>query len=171
MAPHCSDWMAELPARPLVPWLRRILSTSRQIPDSIFCAIPSCNPRHCQVTRQKQSQTVAFAHLRWGLVMGVRLAIPAGCIGSRWFSIDCVYGLPRVLLRQAQPQRLKPIEFWPKGTTEVVPFQDILQTFSRHTPTYFTTPPTYFKTHADIFHDTADINNVAIVSPDKFGLC
>jgi len=54
-----------------------------------------------------------------------------------------------VLLKQAQPERLKPIEFWPNGTTEVVPFPNI---------------GSLFKTHADI-------NNVAIVSPDKFGLC
>ena len=129
MAPHCSDWMAEPPARPLVPWLRRILSMSRQIQDSILCAIPSCNPRHCRATRQKQSQTVAFAHLRWGLVTRGRLAIPAGCIGWQWFFIDCVYKLPRVLLKQAQPQRLKPIEFWPNGTTEVVPFPRHWQPF------------------------------------------
>ena|SRR5438045_5640427 len=124
MAPHCNDWMAEPPARPLVPWLRRILSMSRQIQDSIFCAIQSCNPRHCRATRQKQSQTVAYAHLRWGLVIRGRSAIPAGCIGLRWFFIDSRVR-PRfthALLERAQPQRLKPIEFWPNGTTEVVPF-------------------------------------------------
>ena len=77
-----------------------------------------------ETTRQKQSQTVAYAHLRWGLVIRGRSAIPAGCIGLRWFFIDSRVR-PRfthALLERAQPQRLKPIEFWPNGTTEVVPF-------------------------------------------------
>jgi hypothetical protein len=83
----------------------------------------------------------------------------------------------RVLLKQAQPQRLKPIESWPNGTTEVVPFPNQPTTEVVPFPNQPTTKVVPFPNHPLTTEIVAlpktlvGATVVAVVSPHKFGLC